>query len=261
MIENPFEGPAPAEVKLSRAPLSKVIGQVRFPPNLALSKADEVAAFQKRVRQDYPVLTKLDIAELTLTQNGEPEITPGVVWKFQDTGGNWDVAVSNTFVALETRGYTHRQDFLTRFEAILAAADADLSPHIATRVGVRYVNRVAGLSLDRLPSMVRNEVRGLASSTLSGIVRHTMTESQFELPGSASLVLRHGLLPSGLTYDPASVEPSSSPSWILDFDAFKEEQTAFEVANLLRSAQHFSESVYRLFRWIVTDDFLAEYGA
>ena len=54
----PFAGPAPAEVPLPRAPLARVIAQVRFPPNLALDKAEEVSGFQKAIRADYPVLQR-----------------------------------------------------------------------------------------------------------------------------------------------------------------------------------------------------------
>ena len=99
------------------------------------------------------------------------------MWKFSDAQNLWDVAVSTTFVALETRSYTDRADFLGRLATVLEAADVEFSPQIATRLGLRYINRVTGPALGRLSTMVRPEMRGMTSLPLEGMVKLTMTES------------------------------------------------------------------------------------
>jgi uncharacterized protein (TIGR04255 family) len=257
-----FEGPPPEEVRLARAPLARVIGQVRFPPNLALARPDEVAGFQKAIRRTYPVLSRMDMPAVAINAIGEMKVTPETVWKFSDAENQWGVAVSTTFVALETRSYVDRSDFLARLATVLEAADAEFSPQVATRLGLRYVNRIIGPALDRLPALVRPEMQGMTSPPLGGMVKLTMTESQLELPEKAGrLALRHGLMPAQATYDPVSLEPLPMPSWILDIDASKESPMTFDPTALSELSRQLADWSYRLFRWVVTEQFLREHGA
>lgn len=262
MSQHLFEGPPPPEIRLSRAPLARVIGQVRFPPNLALAQPDEVAGFQKAIRRAYPVLSRTDTPTIAVGPTGEMKVTPETVWRFSDARNQWDVAVSTTFVALETRAYVDRSDFLNRFATVLEAADAEFNPQVATRLGLRYVNRITGPALDRLPTLVRPEMQGMTSPPLAGMVKLSMTESQLELPDEAGrLALRHGLMPAQSTYDPGSLEPLPMPSWILDIDASKESSMTFDPTALSELSRQFAGWSYRLFHWVVTDQFRQEYGA
>ena len=74
-------------------------------------------------------------------------------------------------------------------------------------------------------------------------------------------MLRHGLMPPQATYDPSSLEPLPTPSWILDIDASKEGAMTFDATALSELARQFADRVYRLFRWIVTEEFMREHGA
>lgn len=262
MSQHLFEGPPPQEIKLTRAPLARVIGQVRFPPNLALAQPEEVSGFQKAIRRAYPVLSRMEMPDVSINATGELKVSPATVWKFSDAQNQWDVAVSTTFVALETRSYVDRSDFMTRFTTVLEAADAEFSPQVATRVGLRYVNRITGPALDKLSVLVRPEMQGMTSLPLEGMVKLTMTESQLELPeGAGKLALRHGLMPAHSTYDPSSLEPLATPSWVLDIDASKESSMTFDPTELSELSRQFADWSYRLFRWVVTDQFLQEHGA
>ena len=245
-----------------RAPLARVIAQVRFPANLALTQPEEVSGFQKAIRRTYPVLSRMAMPDVSISATGELKVTPTIVWKFSDAQNQWDVVVSTTFVALETRSYVDRSDFMTRLATVLEAADAEFSPQVATRLGLRYVNRITGPALGRLSDLVRPEMRGMTSLPLGGMVKLTMTESQLELPGaSGMLALRHGLMPAQATYDPATLEPLPVPSWILDIDASKEDQMTFDPIALSEMSRQFADWSYRLFRWVVTDQFLQEHGS
>jgi uncharacterized protein (TIGR04255 family) len=257
-----FEGAPPQEIKLARAPLARVIGQVRFPPNLALAQPEEVSGFQKAIRRTYPVLSRMEMPDVSISATGELKVSPATVWKFSDAQSQWDVAVSTTFVALETRSYVDRSDFMARLTTVLEAADAEFSPQVATRVGLRYVNRITGPTLDKLSVLVRPEMQGITSLPLGGMVKLTMTESQLELPdGSGKVTLRHGLMPANSTYDPGSLEPLPTPSWVLDIDSSKESSMTFDPTALSELSRQFADWSYRLFRWVVTDQFLQEHGA
>jgi uncharacterized protein (TIGR04255 family) len=257
----PFAGPAPAEVPLSRAPLVLVIAQVRFPPILAIERTDGVSSFQEAIRADYPVLQKEDVREVTVSPLGDVRVGQGTLWKFADAQDKWRVSLSTTFIALETRAYSSRADFLSRLDTIVQAADATFRPQVAERLGLRYVNRVQGPVLDRLESLVHSVMLGTASSPLAPFVRLSMTETHLALPDpGGEMLVRHGLLPPLTTYDPA-IEPTQVQSWVLDLDCFRFARMTFDPTELSELAVVLAEQSYRLFRWVVKDEFLLEHGA
>lgn len=257
----PFAGPAPAEVPLPRAPLARVIAQVRFPPILAIDRGDGVSGFQEAIRADYPVLQKEDVREVTVGPLGDVRVGQGTLWKFADAKDKWRVSLSTTFIALETKAYSSRADFLSRLDMVVQAADATFRPQVAERLGIRYVNRVQGPFLDRLASLVRSEMLGAAWSPLAQFIRLSMTETHLALPDArGEMLVRHGLLPPQTTYDPA-IEPVQVRSWVLDLDCFRAARMAFDPTELSEVAGALSEQSYRLFRWVVKDEFLQEHGA
>ncbi|NGM23547.1 TIGR04255 family protein [Roseomonas stagni] len=261
-IADPFAGPAPAEVQLTTAPLALAIAQVRFPPILALDKAEAVADFQEAIRADYPDLRKEEVHELAVTPGGM-QVSKAIVWKFTDGGDGWHVALTTSFVALETRAYSSRSDFLTRFDKVVRAAAATFKPTYADRLGLRYVNRLSNGALGRLGALVRPEVVGAAVATpFAERIRLNMTETQLDLDaGVGQMLLRHGLLPPQATYDPAALPPTETPSWVLDIDTYRAERADFNGDGLARAAWNLADNAYRMFRWIVRDEFLREHGA
>jgi uncharacterized protein (TIGR04255 family) len=258
---DPFLGPAPAEVGLSHAPLARVIAQVRFPPILALDKPEEVSGFQKAIRADYPLLRRDEVREIEVAPLGNIKVTTGVVWKFSDAREEWQVSLSTTFVALETRAYTSRADFLTRLDAVVRAADAAFTPQVVERLGIRYVNRIQGSPLDRLSLFVRPEMLGVVLSPIAAHVRLNITETHLELPGGVGqMLIRHGRLPPQATYDPEVIQPDGASSWVLDIDTYQAERGSFDPWVLSELLRGLADQAYRLFRWVVTDDFLKEHG-
>lgn len=257
---SPFTGPAPTEVPLRLAPLARVIAQIRFPTILAIDKPDGVSGFQEAIRTDYPVLQREDVREVNVGPLGDLRFGQGTLWKFADAKDEWRVSLSTTFVALETKAYSSRADFMSRLDALVQAADASFRPQVAERVGIRYVNRVHGLVLARLAELVRPEMLGATSSALAAFVRLSMTETHLAMPEiGGEMLVRHGLLPPQTTYDPA-VEPVQMQSWVLDVDTFRAARMPFDPTGLSELAAILAEQSYRLFRWVVNEDFLREHG-
>jgi hypothetical protein len=118
----PLSGPPPAEVPLPRAPLARVIAQVRFAPILTIRNPDSVAVFQEAVRATYPILSEDRIHQIVMASAGTPDIREGVIWRFTEgEKRQWRASLSVDFIALETSAYVSRQDFLERLGAILVA--------------------------------------------------------------------------------------------------------------------------------------------
>ncbi|PKN56513.1 MAG: TIGR04255 family protein [Deltaproteobacteria bacterium HGW-Deltaproteobacteria-14] len=257
---DPFVASPPSEIPLRDAPLVRVIAQVRFPEILSLGQRDFVAPFQEALRSTYPVLREEQAHGFRLEPAGLVPATPLTAWRFADVDGSWRVSLTPAFVALETTRYTSRTDFFERLGVVLEALAEHVGPKQADRLGVRYIDRITGASVGDIAGLVRAEVLGITGTLAATHAAFALSESVFELP-DAQLVARWGVLPPGATVDPAAIEPASEQSWILDLDMFSASPMPFSPEHLIAEGRRFAERIYTVFRWAVTDEFLARYGA
>jgi len=259
--QTPLTGPPPAEVPLPDAPLVRVIAQVRFPLVASVEKRDFIAPFQEAIRAEYPVLRPEQSRSVVLGHQGVMDARANTVWRFHDASSTWRVTLAPDFLALETGRYTSRDDFLDRLKRVLEALVAHVDPKVIDRLGVRYIDRVASDNLVDLPQLVRPEVCGVLSTAMAPHASHSISEALFALPDNSGQVMtRWGLVPANGTVDPAAVDPIDEPSWLLDVDAFRAETRDLDVEAALQQAREFSERIYSVFRWAVTDEFLRRYG-
>lgn len=260
--EIPWVVNPPAEVPLATAPLVRVLAQVRFPLIASVDKQDFIAPFQEALRREYPVLRPEQSRGVVLGPTGVVDTRTNNTWRFQDSKGAWRVSVASEFLALETTKYTSRDDFLERLQRVLAALRDHIDPQVIDRIGIRYIDRVAGEeNLRDLPDLIRPEVAGVMATPLAAHTRQALSENIFVLPGDGGqLLARWGLLPSQGTVDPGAVEPIDEQSWLLDTDAFMAGTRDFDVDVVMEQARELAKSVYGFFRWVVTDEFLKRYG-
>ena len=258
LLPAPLTGPPPAEVPLPRAPLVRVLAQLRFPPILAIAKPDAVAGFQEAIRSDYPLLEE-EQGHMVVLGGGDPEVKKEVIWRFSDIDSQWRVSLAPNFVALETLKYTSRRSFVDRLTTLFGAAEKSFNPQQAQRLGLRYIDQLTGEALTDIARLIRPEVRGIVDSPLGRAAQRFMSDARFQVNG-ASIQARWGNLPENSTIDPNVLDPIGEPSWILDIDMYTTAPSKFATAELASTAEDFAESIYRVFRWMVTDDFLRFYG-
>jgi uncharacterized protein (TIGR04255 family) len=258
-VEDPLVDPAPSEVPLKKAPLVRVIAQMRFPLVIAVEQPDFIAPFQKSIQQKYPVLRQEQAQGVLLGPAGVSQVPPQTAWRFADVEGHWRVSLTQNFLALETTKYTSRSDFLARLSEVVTPLDALIQPKLLDRIGIRYIDRISGPDLGDIADLVRPEVRGIAGSPAASHAVHSLSESLFEIDG-ARVLGRWGRLPAGGTVDPAAIEPIDEPSWILDLDMFSSSPMPFSSDRVVSDASRFAERIYTLFRWAVTPTFLQRYG-
>ncbi len=260
LLPPPLTGGSPPEVPLAQSPLVRVIAQVLFPPSFAIrQKGDKMADFQEALRADYSLLREEHVQRLVVESEGYPRIEKDVVWRFYDRTRHWRVSLGDGFVALDTDKYTSRTDFLHRLGILLTAVEETFDPQVALRVGLRYVDQMAGEILDDLGRLMRPEVVGVATAPLGGVAQQLLTEAL--LPVEEGLLqARWGLLPANATVDPNLLEPTGERSWIIDLDMFSLDEQPFAADELGVVTSMFAERIYTVFRWIVTDDFLKLYG-
>lgn len=260
-LDNPFLNHPPAEVPLPRAPLVRVLSQLRYPTIAIIEDLKAIAPFQEALRDTYPVLREEMNQNLVVSPSGS-SVERQRLWRFSAIEGEWRVSLAAGFVALETSAYTNRHEFLARLSDVIDALASTFRPKAFDRFGLRYVDRISGSSLDEIERLVRPEVRGIVGSAVGMNVRHGLSETVFEAhEEQANLLARWGLLPPNAGIDP-SIPPVGEKSWILDLDMFVERPAStFDADELKRKAEAFATRSYTFFRWAVTDDFLREYGA
>jgi uncharacterized protein (TIGR04255 family) len=253
------------EVPLASPPLAKVIMQVRYSLTAGLiSDAAELALAEALGR--YPVRHRLQAPVLAgLVINGQPmPVSPRqeTVLQFANTTGDWRVAMSESSVSLETESYESRDDFISRALELFKAIASIQLPPVVDRVGLRYIDRLTGDDLSRIPEYVVPQLRAMAGSVDPNLrIEHSVTDSLIHIGQDAQLQARTGLLPAGGTFDP-TLRPLAEPSWVLDIDvATNKAGFAFESAELSSRLSSYADAAYAFFRYTMTDAFQNHYRA
>jgi uncharacterized protein (TIGR04255 family) len=250
------------ELHLDRAPLAKVLMQVQYSRTPQLV-TDATEALIADVLGRYPVRRRQVTAGLVpnIMINGQPlpvpnGFNPGVALLFADPKATWQVSITDTAVALETGDYSTRDDFCERSAEVFAAIAAVALPPVVDRVGLRYIDRLSGDALVRVPDYIIPELRALFGCVEAPLaIHHSLTESQIELGVGEQMLVRSGLLPAGGAIDP-SLPPIDQPSWILDMDVFTTSGGfAFEPAELTARLRRHAEAAYSFFRFATTEKF------
>jgi uncharacterized protein (TIGR04255 family) len=261
----PLYGPPPIEVPLLRAPLASVLWQIRFPfQGTLVAKPNEfapevVTAIQQELKSVYPIFQK-QFGHTFEVSDGQSEVRENAgLWRFSSIDNNWHVSIARNFVSLQTHKYISRNDFVSRTGKVLAAIQKHLDPGAATRIGVRYVNRVGLDGLD-ICKMVRASAFGLfADRELQPAIQHSASEVLLTAEEGA-LMLRSLILPPNATHDPSVLASIPARSWAMDFDLYSEEPREFDLAALEQAISSYCKRIYAVFCWVVEDDFIEHFG-
>jgi uncharacterized protein (TIGR04255 family) len=242
----------PASLKhLEGAPLQVALAQVRFAPVHAVEKPERVADFQEHLADTY-IAREAQVPQTitiqfgpSLAQPGAPVAVPERVWPFEDRERGWSISLSSSSLALEASTYDDFDDFLAEFKKVLGALIATFAPREQARLGLRYVNEITGVRLQNqgLRQVLRPALLSPIGTELGWNVLGSLCELRFK-ESLGTLVLRHGLI--------------RTDSYLLDFDYFTENPSAFDDKAIARTVKRFHDVIERLFVWCVSDGYLAE---
>ena len=249
------------EIPLANAPLARVVAQVQFTPIFKIRSEDYVAPFQELIRSEYPKALH-ESHQIAQFFGADATARADIVWRFLSAKGDWQVSLAPTFVALETRAYTSRADFMIRLKRVVTALKSAVGSAQVTRVGVRYVDHLKSPEVERVTEMLRPEMLGVVNTPLRPRLLHMFSEVFCDV-AEGKLLARWGLLPPNGTHDPNVIPPIPTASWFLDLDVFKQYAEPFEELDadaIQATAVALATRVYALFRWATTDKFLAVYG-
>jgi uncharacterized protein (TIGR04255 family) len=259
---SPYDPRELEEVPLDNAPLVRVLCQVRHSALLSLASenSNELALrFAGRISDDYPLYTVSREAGIVITPTGmeNDNRTASTLWRLKSKDEVWQVTFSKDFISLETAKYDGRNKFQDRLTNILAAYNEEINPPVASRIGLRFTNRIDNEDqLKNLDSLVRTELLGHVNVDLpSGVtMEHSFGQAQY-LDSAGGLTYNWGLLPAGGMFD-VTLPAVPRPSWVLDIDVFSSTRTAFNADVLASVMNNLAVRAYTCFRWSVKPHFL-----
>ncbi|MGW1121783.1 TIGR04255 family protein [Streptomyces tanashiensis] len=256
-------GDMPAiEVPLSRAPLTRVLTQVRFPSVPELALADGQHRLTSLLRKSYPIARQKPGVNLLITPSGVMQQTGQAgVWQLQDKTNDWQVSFSDGFVSIETSKYTSRNDFCARLYEVLEALSAVAEPVLCDRIGVRYINQITGSPLREIgrylsPSLVSGWV--LSQSTEKARLVQSVNEALF-VEASEKMLVRCAWVPAGGMVEP-TIPVLQEDSCALDLDSFTDNPEDYSPESISGRVKELADASYRAFRALVTEDFLKQYS-
>lgn len=250
----PLELPEGDPTRLEKSPLEVVVAQVRY-ENAPQVAAGEVAlAVHGALGGEsgpYPNVGQSESGTVNFVVGpGQPpkaEATSGPPsWQFTSADGAWTVSLATEFVALETTNYgTWSDDFRARLADVLDAVATNVQPVINSRVGVRYIDRIAELEIetpaDWEPYVIPELLGPILHPTLGPGVRQSQGQLVIELEENVACTLRHGLIPDGKRVD-----------YLMDFDVFRQAGRPFDADEVKTIADRLNKYSLSLFQACVT---------
>lgn len=224
------------DVVFTHAPLAHVVCQVTFSPVLALRSLEGIAGFQEGLRRSYPLLEEAE---------GDPP-----VWMLADEPDEWRVAISQDFVALQTRRYRDTADFIERFRQVLWVLDNTISPSASRRIGFRKVNEIVlpdPADPASLRGLIRPELLGPIGASPALNEMHAWLEFADE---DDRLVVQYGLGGSS----------RQEPAFLLDCDYFTHRPYSVEDGALVDLLRDFSTGITNFFHWALEESFKSTLG-
>lgn len=249
-------------IHLERAPLARVLTQVRF-PNQALrfeqDKNDIVRTFTEHLT-DFPVVRELPKQQVTIGEN-TIKVEPHR-WLLQSVDGDWTITVCESFVGLATTNYSGgHHEFVKRFSELITATADILHPPVCDRLGVRYTNIVVdSTDFKDISDLVEPALvggRDLGSSAIK--FKRSISEALYQTDDGTQLAARWGILGPNEGFDPTLPVPTSD-HWLLDVDVFTDSPTRFDSDDLTRRCDEFANLEHDFFRSCVNEKFIEHFG-
>jgi uncharacterized protein (TIGR04255 family) len=245
--------PNSPRVVYKQNPLVEVICQLKFPPILRID-TEPPAAFQERIRKDYPLLQEnvsdqqpLPPGIAKLIGQSIPGFFQGQAYTFLSEDQSSKVVLTREFIAVSTGHYTRWEEFRSRLQTAVEAVRLIYEPNFYVRIGLRYRDvirkSVRGLEHVDWAKLLRPHILGeLGSPKLSSSIQHATRDVLISLDEDKGQVrVLHGLIRE---------EKEKRLSYSIDSDFFYEGRT--ELKDAFSHLDSFNREAGRLFRWCIT---------
>lgn len=208
-VSDPLNSLPPAGLDFLSDNLECSLIQVGFSDVMSVEKPKFAAAFQERLRREFPFLRQ------DSSNNGSGSAT---IWRHIDLQQKTTVSLARGFLALESRDYRDRSEFFRTFRMAVNALAETVAPGFLERIGVRYISRTDALPQNAASPLIRPEFSGLASAFPGA----HLALNEVHMPvKEGGITLKHGKLPPGMTIDASVFRPRADATWLLDVDAYR----------------------------------------
>lgn len=238
-------------------PLVEVICQIRFPAILRIGSGD-MADFQDRIRQDYPLYQLQEPAfdlpsvpkELAaFVEQVMPKLPRPRTHKFLTKDSGRFISLSQDFLAVSEANYTKWELFRQEVRSAEKALREVYKPSFYSRIGLRYRDLISpeslGLSDVKWSELLTQHiVAELGDPKVADAISQIRTRCVIELseiPGGR-VILTHGLFKQTET---------APQCYLIDADfAIENVEVLDETFNIL---DKFNGLAGRLFRWAISE--------
>jgi uncharacterized protein (TIGR04255 family) len=205
----------------------------------------------------YARIEQVEVRTATIALGGG--LAPGMAevsygWHLKSPDGAWTIALLPDHFSLETTRYPTWAEYRETLAKLVRAIATEASPSLEQRVGLRYVDQVQMDNIDApadWAQWIEPYVLGpILHSELGAAVLATRQQVDLELDGGSRCVLRHGTARQELG------GPAEPPTYVLDFDVYRQSATRFDADEVLAAADHFHTHADALFQHVVTDSLL-----
>lgn len=255
---------------MKKPPIFYTIGQIQFNPILGMAKL--IADIQEELRRDFPDFQRGKVAnvQIKVTEEGAPaQVVTQERWHFNDLNRTSGYLLQPQSLVFHTTAYETSEHFLQKVLDGISVVHkyADLS--YIESVAIRTLDAVIPEPGQNVREYLNPAVRGL-SEGLDGQLKHSVTESLWEIPPHGVLISRvaivKGALATPMDLFPLSLELKPElrkldlgEHALVDSDRQHKERFAFDPEEIRKrllavkkdAAQAFQESVsqFALDRW------------
>ncbi|MDR1205127.1 MAG: TIGR04255 family protein [Peptococcaceae bacterium] len=244
-------------------PLIEVVCQLRFPRILMINEK-QPAAFQERIRDDYPLFQVAVEQQQQITMDiGGNEIPPAPRifqsetinnYKFSSADEKWHINLTSTFLALSTSAYDRWENFQEHLQKPLDALLEIYRPAFFERIGLRYVDafKKSALNLNDAawPELIQPFVLGfMSNSEISDDVRNQNAAVELDIGNGAIAQINAA---KGFIGDATLGLPifSDEESFIVDSDMYMLRKN---IGELDASLTYLHDYARKLIRSIITE--------
>jgi uncharacterized protein (TIGR04255 family) len=256
-LANPFTDEVLEQVPLANSPLETVLFQLKFPATISkLKRALTTDELQNALADEFPYGEKQQSMTMLLQPGQAPIPEPGPeVWNLHSADRKTTVSLNGDSVSVVTGAYQSRQLFLNQIKTVLSAVDRLATPPGASRIGLRYIDRVS-MEEEGAQEWVQTLTQG-AQGVLSSLDEQRMRQLRlfvqhvvYGWEDSTLMQARWGILPSGSIID-GSMAVRGERTWFFDIDTFIEAEIDFDVEAITERTHALAKRSYRFFRWMV----------
>jgi uncharacterized protein (TIGR04255 family) len=258
----PFTQSDEPAIHFRNAPLAMVLTQIKWPSLGALQGEEFTKRAQRlgaKLSDSYPLAHEVPEISVVFDQNGVQESQGSSMFHWTDAAGEWTVSFAQNFLAVQTVRYESFVEFRARVDEVLAVLDEVVKIPVVERLGFRYSNRIQGEDVNNVQRLFELEsLGGIPRESELVKLAHSTHEARYSIE-NRSLNVRTANLPPNATVDPA-IRPVDVRSWILDLDAFNEEQIKYERSMVSEEIKNLSMLGYDFFINSIGPDFNSRFG-